>query len=334
MVDEVKHPESEDKFAEFDNWFDDDEEESVDDDVEEEDSSPDSDYEDAPEEEDPDEAPETVASEGDRSDAEAQEEDPYSWVSELDPTFQKKIESLVNATKSQAGRAAAEARQKAALQAQLDKTQAELEAQRRLSTRSAPEKAAPTSAQIADMDDEELKEFMEEFPSVASSVEKLIARRENQTREEILKQIRPIQQEAEAAKIYQRKQELREVASDIFNTAETGIDLDTVLQSDRWKEWVALQTPGYKKYITSANEVEDAAKVLEDFAEYTNRQVHQMALEEERLHQAAGTSQADETVARRQRAQRGTTPRSRTAELSDRGNSASYQDYFDEFASG
>lgn len=329
MVDET-HPEVEE--IDLDNWFGDDEEESADDDdYDDEDSSPESVDEDAPEEEVPDEAPVTAASEGGQQEAVPQEDDPYEWVRELDPEVQKKVESLVNRDRSNAGRAAAEARQKAELQARLDRLNAEIDAKRRVPAHSAPAKAAPTSDQIADMDDDELKEFMEEYPSVAASVEKLIARRESKTKDEILSQIRPIQQEAEAARIYARKQELRTVASDIFNTAETGIDLDTVLQSDRWREWVAQQPKHYKQYISQANEVEDAAKVLEDFAEYANRSVYEMYAQQ--VEQEGGTSQADETAARRKSAQKGTTPKSRTAELADRGRSASYESYFDEFAS-
>lgn len=334
MVDEVKVPESEDdKYAEFDSWFDD-EEESVDEDFDVEDSSPEAEEDDVPEEEVPDESPETVDSEGTQPEGEPEEDDPYAWVRELDPEVRKKAESLANAAKSNAGRAAAEARQKAELQARLDRLQAERDADRRVASQSTPDKAVPTTAQIEDMDDDELKQFMEDYPSVAASVEKLISRRENQTREEILKQIRPIQQEAEAQRIFERKQQLRREAEDIFNTAETGIDLDTVLQSDRWREWVAQQPAGYKQYIAAANDVADAKRVLEDFAAYANQQVYAMWEESQEQRQASDRSTADETAARRDSARKGTTPRSRTAELSDRGNSASYLDYFNEFAGG
>lgn len=328
MVDEVQRPEDDEPDI-YDTWFDDEEESADDENYEDEDSSPESEEEvDAPEEEDPEESPETVDSEGDETEPEAQEDDPYKWVSELDPKFQKQVTSLVNRDRSNAGRAAAEARKRAEIQARLDRVLAEREAQQRVSAQGAPQKAAPTSQQIEDMDDEELKEFMEEFPSVAKSVEKLMARRSEQTREELLKQIRPIQQEAEAARVYERKQALRQEADRIFNTAETGVDLETVLQSDRWKEWVNTQPPGIKRIIQTSQDLDDVSRILEDFAEYTNRSIYEQWASQ----QEQDTSRADETAARRQGNLKGSTPKSRTAELSDRGRSASYESYFDEFA--
>lgn len=326
-IHEPLSPTDEDLDEQLAEWFADSEEESADDEnFDDEDTTAESDEEvDVPEEEDPDESPARAGSEGGETEPEAREHDPYAWIHEVDPKFRQQVESLVNRDRSNAGRAAA-------LQARLDRLQAERDAERTVAARSAPSQAAPTSAQIADMDDDELKEFMEEYPSVAKSVEKLIERRENKTREDILSQIRPIQQEAEAARKFERKQALRHEASRIFNTAETGIDLDAVLQSERWGEWVAQQPPQYQQYIRTAQEVSDAAKVLEDFAEYANREVYAQyqALEEQRQQQDA--SHADETAARRQGALRGTTPKSRTAELADRGRSGSFEDYFNEFA--
>jgi hypothetical protein len=335
MVDEVKSPSgSDDKFAEFDEWF---EEESADEEIsDEEEYSTDSDEEvDVPEEEDPEESPDTDDSEGDTAGQETKEEDPYAWVAELDPEFRKKAESLVNGYKSNSGRAAAEAQRKMELQAQLDRARAELEAHRSVSTPSTPApQAVPSSEQLADMDDEELKEFMEEYPHVASSVEKLIARREQRTKDEILKEVRPIREQAEAQRVYENKQALRMEAEHIFNTAETGIDLDSVLQSDRWREWVAQQPKNYQRYISTANEVADAAKVLEDFADYANRQVYSMYQAQQEQHSREEASHADETVARRQGALKGSTPKSKTAQLADRGRGAAYTDYFDQFSSG
>lgn len=327
---------------EYDEWFSEDDDETyayddsdyeaqaADEEGSEEDSSPDDDLDDVPAEEVPDTGAKHATGEGTSADQEEQEEDPYSWVAELDPDFRKKAESLVNATRSNAGRAAAEARKNAQLKAQLDQLAAEREAFRRTVAGTSAEKPDVTAKDVEEMNDEELKEFMEEYPNVARNVQKLIEERTRRTRDEVLSQIRPIQQEAEAARLYEAKQRLRHEAELIFNTAETGVDLDAVLTSTRWKEWQDSQPDGYKQFIANANTVEDSVKVLRDFADHAEREMYAMYQQQQESQQETERSSADETAARRKSALKGSTPKSRSAEISNRRTGASYEDIFNE----
>lgn len=321
---------------ELDNWFDEDEDDSyayTDDDVEEEESadeessdeesSASEEADDVPDKEVQDTGAEQATGEGTSTESQPKDDDPYAWVAELDPELRQKAERLVARDRSNAGRAAA-------TQARLDKMLAEQEAASRVSARPAvPKKPAVSAKDVEDMDDDELKEFMEEYPNVARNVQKLIEQRTNQTREEVLAQIRPFQQQQEAARAYESKQRLRQEAEAIFNTAETGIDLDTVINSPRWKEWKDSQPVGYRKLIDSANSVEDASKVLQDFARYADEQIASMN------QQAGGgdpvAQSADETAARRKQALKGGSPKSRSAEISSKGGGGrSYEDIFNE----
>lgn len=329
LEDKVIDPAQEE--LDLDSWYTEDEEDqSADDDIEEEDASPDSDLdEDSPDTKDQESAADEAVEEG-ASQEPAEPEDPYAWVKELDSDLRAKVESLVHRDQSQRGRVAA-------LQSRLDKLQAEQEARNRVATSPAAQKAVGEGKDIEDLDDDELREFAEQFPSVAGNVEKLIARRIAKEREEILGQVRPIQQEALQARLVQQKEALRYNANQIFNTAETGIELEDVLTSPRFKEWIAEQPPGYQKFARTAENVEDATKVLADFAQYTDEQVY-LAWEASQAQQAAagtttteGSSQtADQTEARRKAALQGTGVKSRSAEVSKTGASDDYEAYFDQ----
>ena len=301
-------------------WFADseDEDQSASDEYEyDDDSSPSEDEEESePDTEVQDSDAEQASDDGTSTEDSAQE-DPYAWVAELDPDLKNKVEALVHRDRSNTGRVSA-------LTRRLDQLQAERMA-------AAPEQAAPSAAgkgtPVEDMTDEEFKEFEEEFPTVARNMRKLIEERVAREREEILGQVRPVQEQLKTQKLVAQKEELRRTAEDIFNTKETGIGLDEVLQSPRWREWLANQPTGYQRYATSAATVEDAAKVLYDFAEFADREVSSRHPQPEETTQS---SHADAIAAKRKAALKGSSPKSRSAELADRGNRSAYEDYFNE----
>jgi hypothetical protein len=306
---------------ELDTWFDDTEEEdeSAEEEVAEfEGTSPeDEPTEPAPDEEipEPDAASAALEEGTPTSTPEPADDDPYSWVAELDPTFREKVEGLVQSDRSQKGRVAA-------LQRQLDGVSAQQEARERTQTSGAAPQAVPDGKKLEDMSDEELDTFLEEYPSVARNVEKLIERRVSQEREDIMRQVRPIQEEALQEKIANNKAALRTEAEYIFNSDETGIYLDDVLSSRAFHEWVGSQSPEYQQFARSAESVDAAAKVLSDFAMYADQVVRVNATHEEERAAAEEESSramtADQTAARRRQARQGTSPRSRSANIGDR----------------
>jgi len=314
---------------ELTNWFNensDDEDPSASDDYEyDDDSSPSEDEDDSePEDKDQDFDAEQASGEGTSTKSRAQD-DPYAWVAELDPDLKHKVEALVHRDRSNTGRVAA-------LTRRLDQIQAQQMAES--PSRAAQQSASPTGKAIEDMTDDELREFEEEFPTVARNMKKIIEQRVAREREEILGQVRPFQQQIQAQQLMEQKEALRHNAEVIFNTEETGLGLDDVLSSPRWREWLASQPKGYQQFALAANTVEDASKVLEDFAAYADREVMARYGSQIQEESKPSSSKADQTAARRKSALRGSTPKSRSAELADRGNNSAYEDYFNEAVEG
>lgn len=255
-------------------------------------------------------------------------DDPYAWVAELDPEMKKQVEALVHSDQSQKGRVAA-------LQRQLDSTRAEQEAHARVAPKAAAAKAVAEGKPLEDMDDEELAAFIEEFPTVARNVEKMFEKRLKAAREELLEEVRPLKEGQLKKEITERKEALRVKASHIFNTAQTGVDMDDVLGSRAFKEWFDEQPPGYQSFARTAEGVDDAAKVLTDFAQYMDKEVNNQ-LGSERAEDdtsATSTQSADQLASRRKQALRGTGVKSKSAQVKTGGSVDDYDAYFNQAAS-
>lgn len=343
----------EDEYSEqaLDNWFDEDEDEErqeeddkVEEDLsaedkgeaEEEASTSDDWHEDSPDDEDQEDAAEEAAESGEETTEEIKDdkEDPHGWIKELDPKFRSQVEALIHSDQSNRGRVAA-------YQRRLDRLTAEQEARERVASDPAAQKAVEKGKDIEEMDDEELSAFMEEFPSVARNVKKMVAQQIAKERESLMGQIRPIQEEATAARLSQQKEQLRSNAYHIFNTAETGVELDDVLSSPHFKEWVANQPLGYQRFARGAESVDDATKVLEDFAQWSEQQVYQewqqtqqqVAAEQEQQ-ESTKRQKADSVSARRKDALKGSSPRSKSAATKTSGSDDDYESLFNAFADG
>jgi hypothetical protein len=311
----------------IDDWFGDEDASADDEEEEEEESSPYSEPDDhGPDDEVSEEDAEEPASKKSTS-AESKDkgDDPENWVSQLDPEFREKAEALVHSSKSDKGRVAA-------LQRRIDSILAQQEAQEKTQpTTAAAKQAVVDGKPLEDMDDEELAAFMEEFPTVAKNVEKLFEKRFAREREELLGQVRPLQQAQLQQQIEQRKAALRERASHIFNTAETGVELDDVVGSRAFHDWIANQTQGYVEFARKAEEVDDATKVLEDFARYMDGQVTTQLGTAARTAEAKTAQSADHVAARRKQALKGTGVKSRSAEVSTGRGDDDYDAYFNKY---
>lgn len=315
----------------IDDWFGDDEDDgdedaSANDEEEEEaESSPDSEPDDhRPDDEVSEQDAEPASSMSTSADSK-DEGDNSDWISQLDPKFRDKVEALEHSSKSDKGRVAA-------LQRRIDSILAEQEAQAKTQPATAAAKQAVVDGKpLEDMDDEELAAFMEEFPTVAKNVEKLFEKRFSKEREELLGQVRPLQQAALQQQIEQRKAALREKSRYIFNTAETGVELDDVVGSRAFHDWIASQTEGYVEFARKAEQVEDAAKVLEDFARYMDGQVATQLGAAASTTEPKSAQSADHVAARRKQALKGTGVKSRSAEVSTGRGDDDYDAYFNKY---
>jgi len=244
----------------------------------------------------------------------------FDWIDQLDPEFRKQAEALAHRVRSDSGRVAA-------LTSRLDEANAALQArQKALAEGRAPEGA--TSSETEDTD-EALSQFSEAYPTVAENVEKIVSQRVAREREQLMKEVLPLKEESIRQQALAQRTALRENARRIFNSAETGVELEDVVQSDAWKDWLGSQPAGYQQFARNANEAADASKVLEDFAAYSERRAYEEWIAKHGEPTSENSpSDADSVAARRAQAKAGATPSTRSPHA--RGDTPStYEDYFD-----
>ena len=262
----------------------------------------------------------TPEGDGSQSEPQYQGEDPLAWIDQLDPELKRQAEALVNRDKSNSGRVAA-------LQSRLDEQQAALDAQQ-VAARDRRQQAV--EARDEESKDEGLQEFEKEFPTVSGNVDKMVELKLAKEREALMNEIRPLKEEAARDRIAGEKSALRETVSRLFNTAETGIQLEDVTSSVAWKDWLDAQPEGYRQYALKATSAQDAGKVLGDFAAYADDRMHDQWQRDQLEAEESSTGEADRLAARRESALSGSTPRSQSATIDD-GNSGDYESYFDHF---
>lgn len=322
------------ELEELDDWFDNEEDEEGNqdlsastDELEDADGSP----LDATSEELPDEtvsqddtAEEAASNESTSASSTTKGDDPYAWVADLPPELEelrKHAEALVRRDQSNTGRVAA-------MRSRLDELEAAKEARKTVGVSSPSKEAEPSLEDVGEMNDDELEEFRKEFPSVAANVDKIVAQQIAKEREEILGQVRPIQEERAQQKILAEKTHLRTEAEKIFDTANTGIHLEDVLQSQEWQAWLGSQPEAYQQFARTARDAGSALIVLKDFDEYARATFSEAepATDEE---SSKVSTRADETAARRKAALQSDSPSSRTAQVDDAAL-GDYEAYFDE----
>jgi hypothetical protein len=260
-----------------------------------------------------------------------QVEDPNAWIQELEPEKRAEVERIIRRDQSNSGRAAA-------LQARLDEAQAALDAQRVAARTVRPTDTGTSSAETPkDLDDPELKEFAEEFPTVYQNMRKMMAADRDAAVQAALEEIRPLKEEQSRQHILQEKDTLRRNVEQIFNTAETGVHLEDVLQSPAWRDWLANQPPGYQEFARTSPSAQDATKVMEDFARWTEDQLALIRQQEESTQAPASgsnsqeqASEADLTAQRREESLLSANDvKARSANVNDR-ELADYEAYFDD----
>jgi hypothetical protein len=329
MIDQEVKTDSTD---ELDDWFDGVEEEEdqsapTEELVEEEPSNLETSSEEDPDHKTPEEAaPEEAASSTGTSEAPVKADSPYAWIEQLDPETRKHAEALVHRESTQTGRVAA-------LRSRLDEVSAKVQAAE--TAQVAPTPVASTQS-IQDTEvDANLKEFTETYPTVADNVQKLIDQRVAKERAQLEAEILPLKERQLAEESLREKTRLREEASRIFNSAETGIELDEILSSNMWREWMESQPAGYQEFARKAGRAEDAAQVLEHFAQYAERKAYEEYVYAQEHEGATDTtnspSEADQVAAKRAQALQGSGTPSKSGKLKG-SELSSYDDWFNYYA--
>lgn len=251
--------------------------------------------------------------------------DPNAWIEQLDPEVRRQAEALVRRDQSNSGRVAA-------LQSRLDEQNAEQEARRIARTNVRPAGTSGGTETEQELP-QKLKEFTEEFPNVADSMKEMMAM-ERQRYEE---QLAPLK-EQQAKEVVQREQyTLRQGVAHLFNTAETGLQLEDILQSQSWRNWLEVQPREYQEFVRTSKSAEAALTALESFARHEEAIAYQQWVDAGMPGQEVEqqeTTDADRLAARRGDALKGTSPDSRSAEVSSSKDNGSYEALFDEAVAG
>ena len=248
--------------------------------------------------------------------------DPNDWIESLDPEVRKQAEALVRRASSDAGRVAA-------TQRRLDEANAELEARRIAGVK--VRRKASDNAKTEEVDPS-LKEFAEEFPTVHDNIQRMNAAERKAIRDELMEEIRPIKEERVKQHLVQERDRLRQGFNQLFNTHETGLQLEDVLTSNEWKTWLDIQPPEYQQFVRTSKTSDAALKALDDFARYEEAIVYQEWVDAGMPGDEVPVqpNDADRIAAQRGAALQGAAPDSRSAAVSDSKNAASYDAYFEE----
>ena len=266
---------------------------------------------------------------GNSAEAVQDPEDPYPWLKGLDPEARAEAEKVIRRDQSNSGRVAAQQRR-------LEEAEAALEAQRLAAQTVRPERTSETESS-EDLDDPALKEFAEEFPTVYQNMRKMMASDRDAAVRAAREEIRPLKEEQQKEHLLREKETLRRNVERIFNSEETGVHLEDVLQSPAWRDWLDSQPKGYQEFARTSHSSADATKVMEDFARWTEDEIAKMQAADQKANAGPPVPDSEEQVSeadliaqrRKESLQSATDVASRSANINDR-DLADYNAYFDE----
>jgi hypothetical protein len=178
----------------------------------------------------------------------------------------------------------------------------------------------------------QLKEFVEKYPQLASSVRELVSKERKELEAELDERLGPVQKEIEYRKLSEAKSRLEDGASMIFDTPNSGVHYSEVLKSPLYREeFLPNQPVEFQRIANSTNDPDTALWVLRQFAEFAEDYARENGLMDDASdteEQRTPKSKADEVSARRKRlkAEAGTPP-SRSA-VSDPEDSSDYETIF------
>jgi predicted nucleic acid-binding Zn-ribbon protein len=262
---------------------------------------------DSPDEKIQDDDGEQSSSEAGTASDEPQKEkpDPYAWIDDLPADVQKQAKALQHRVASSDGRVAAlqrraqEADDRAAARAVAAKSRQKMAA---ASTSTEDEELSP-----------KLKEFTEQYPQLAESVKEMVSKERTDLEELIASKLEPIEQEAAYREISKARNRLEEGASEIFDTANSGVHYTDVLKSELYAEtFLKSQPQEFQRLATTTSDPDTALWVLDQFSTWAERYAKENGLMEEDDTEAK--SRADKTSEKRSK-QKGTagTPAPRSA---------------------
>lgn len=246
------------------------------------------------------------------------ENDPYAWIDDLPEDVREQAKALRHKYVSTTGRISA-------YQSRVDAAEAELAAREAVAVR----RQTPSPSTEPKEDKElspQLKEFVEKYPQLASSIRELIASESTDVTKVIDEKLSPLTEEAALEKARKARQQLAAGASEIFNTPETGVHYRDVINSELYREhFLKSQPREFRELATTTSDPETALMVMRQFVVFAEDYAKREGIVND---DGKPTSKADTTKARRSAVKdTAGTPNPRTA-VTDPLESGSYEDEF------
>lgn len=277
---------------------------------------------------DPDDAGSTTHEEEnqeqDEPAAEPKSDDPYSWIEALPDEVKEQAKALKHSALSDQGRVAAYNRRVRDLQDEID----------RMKTRPASSTAAeaPEPSSAAPELPEKFKQLKEDFPEFADAVEAIRQYDRELWNQELTEKLTPFEQERTVAKRSAFDAAVTKEAEAIFNTEETGVHWQDVVEGEDFRAWLADQ-PNSVKRAAVTPDASEAVYVLRQYerdyqaaiADLDSNQNEQIPVQkEEPSHSKADAIQ----TRRKQRKQTGVTPGSKPIQSDPDAQGGDYEAEF------
>lgn len=221
-------------------------------------------------------------------------DDPYSWINSLPDEVKEQAEALKHRAQSDQGRVAAYNRRVNDLQAEVDRMKP-----RQPQTAEQARSPAPAASELP----EEFKKLKEDFPEFADAVEAIRAHDREQFRAELSEKLQPLEAERTTARRSNFKQAVTTAAEDIFDTQNTGVVWEDVVQGEDFRAWLSMQ-PKSVQHAATIPDAEEAIYVLRSYErDYQAELARTAPAKAQPVQQEAPAPTADKVQARRQKRQ-------------------------------
>lgn len=276
------------------------------------------------------------------------EEDEYETLLDSvdDPDLKKKIQQLVQSDKSQKGRVSALTKKLNKLEEYYNNAVSQAPAQASAPTGSSDASAstAPEKRAVKEEEEElspEMAALKEKAPAVYSAMEKMAEAKSKkeleEARQEYEQRIKPLEESYKREANQREAHRLEEMASETFNTDETGISVRDVITSNDFAAWLRGQPQRVRDIYRNASTADEAMLVLNKFEndyqymKKINDELNQEEATPRQERKKDSSAKGDELKQKRDKVKKKTvSPKSKSAATSA-VDSTDYDNLFDHF---
>lgn len=251
-------------------------------------------------------------------------DDPYAWINNLPDDVRDRAAALKHRADSDQGRVAAMNRRVQDLQDEMDRIRARAS---RPAEQDSDDEPSSAAAELP----EKFKQLKEDFPEFAEAVDAIREYDRQMWNQELNAKLQPFEQERATQSRQAFQSAVTEAAEEIFNTQETGVHWQDIVNGEDFRAWLSEQ-PNSIKTAAKTPDPREAIYVLQRYEDDYQAAIAEQNSSNEQApvqQEEPTTSKADAVKARRlQKKQTGVTVGSKPI-ISDPNNEGG--DYYAEF---